>query len=53
MPEGTTYGDYNEDGTTEGIKKEVTSGKGWKSIGVRSTQIAETANGDYVLDENQ
>ena len=52
-PEGTTYGDYNEDETVEGIKAEVTSGRGWKSIGVASRSVQTTVNGDYVLDENQ
>ncbi len=49
----TTYGDYNEDEVTEGIKREVTSGRGWKSIGIKSTRVSEGVNGDYVLDENQ
>ena len=49
----TTYGDYNEDGTTQGIKAEVTSGRGWKSIGVANRGVQGYVNGDYVLDENQ
>lgn len=48
----TTYGDYNEDEVIEGIKKEVTSGRGWKSIGVTHTGVQEYIDGDYVLDEN-
>lgn len=49
----TTYGDYNEDETVEGIKAEVTSGRGWKSIGIRNSRVVGNINGDYVLDEDQ
>jgi hypothetical protein len=47
---GTTYGDYNEDGEVKGIKEEVTTGRGWKSIGVKKSTVINTPNGDYVLD---
>ena len=49
----TTYGDYNEDGTVQGIKAEVTSGRGWKSIGIKHGGVQRYVNSDYVLDENQ
>ena len=47
---GTTYGDYNEDGEVKGIKEEVTTGRGWKSIGVKKSTVINNPNGDYVLD---
>ena len=45
-PDDTSYGDYNEDGKTEGIKAELTTGMGFKPIGINSYSFQGIFNGN-------
>jgi len=51
-PNDTSFGDINGNGTTEGIKTELTTGAGWMPVGTSSTYFTGTFNGNGYKIEN-